>query len=172
MRLADTMVYMTALKGRRFESPEGQNAFLEHCEAKRAASRIQGSERRQVQVMFEEERPCLQPLPLLGMQYFTEAQRTVCDDSCARVVHCSSAGRPAPIGAKVLVRMFERRIEICDLRTQALLRTHARAERPGTVALPDDECVFNPSRETHQILALARATGADASRLCGAAVCH
>ena len=156
----------TALKGRRFESIEEQNTFLEHWEAKWAASRIHGSERRQVQAMFEEEKPHLQPLPMLGMQYFTEAQRTVCDDSCVRVDHSSYAARPAPIGSRVLVRVFERRIEIRDLRTQALLRTHARAERPGTVVLPDDERVFNPSRETRHILAQAKAIGADTSRLC------
>ena len=156
----------TALKGRRFESIEEQNTFLEHWEAKWAALRIHGSERRQVQAMFEEEKPHLQPLPLLGMQYFTEAQRTVCDDSCVRVDHSSYAARPAPIGSRVLVRVFERRIEIRELKTQALLRTHARAERPGTVVLPDDERVFNPSRQTRHILAQAKAIGADAARLC------
>jgi hypothetical protein len=66
----------------------------------------------------------------------------------------------------VLVRVFERRIEIRELKTQALLRTHTRAERPGTVVLPADERVFNPSRETRHILAQAKAIGADAARLC------
>ena len=156
----------TALKGRRFESIDEQNAFLEQWELKWAASRIHGNERRQVQGMFEEEKPHLQPLPLLGMQYFTEAQRTVCDDSCVRVDHSSYAARPAPIGSRVLVRKFEHRIEIRDLQTQALLRTHARAERPGTVVLPDDERVFNPSRETRRILAQAKAIGEATERLC------
>ena len=81
----------TALKGRRFESIEEQNVFLEHWETKWAAPRIHGSARRQVQAMFEEERAHLQPLPVLGMQYFTEAERTVQDDSCVRVDHCSYA---------------------------------------------------------------------------------
>jgi hypothetical protein len=156
----------TALKGRRFESIDEQNAFLEHWEAKWAASRIHGSARRQVKAMFEEEKPHLQPLPLLGMQYFIEAQRSVCDDSCVRVDHSSYAARPAPIGSRVLVRVFEHRIEIRDLKTQALLRTHARAERAGTVVLPDDERVFNPSRETRRILGQAKAIGADTARLC------
>ncbi len=156
----------TALKGRRFETIEEQNAFLEHWEAKWAASRIHGAERRQVQTMFEEERAHLQPLPLTGMQYFTEVQRSVCDDSCVRIDHSSYAARPAVIGTKVLVRIFERRIEIRDLRTQALLRTHARVERPGTVVLPMAERVFNPSRETRFILSQARAIGPQAARLC------
>ncbi len=156
----------TALKGRRFESLEEQNAFLEHWEVKWAASRIHGAERRQVQALFEEERAHLQPLPLTGMSYFTEVQRTVCDDSCVRIERSSYAARPAPIGTKVLVRIFERRIEIRDLRTQALLRTHARVDRPGTVVLPMAERVFNPSRETRFILAQARSIGPQAARLC------
>lgn len=156
----------TALKGRRFESIEEQNAFLEHWERKWAASRIHGSERRQVQAMFEEERGYLQPLPLAAMQYFTEMQRTVCDDSCVRVDHCSYAARPAAIGSKVLVRLFERRIEIRDLHTHALLRTHARADRPGSVVLPMAERVFNPSRETRYILKQAKAIGPQTLRLC------
>jgi hypothetical protein len=77
--------------------------------------------------MFEEERAHLKPLPLLGMQYFSEAERTVCDDSCVRVDHSSYAARPAAIGSKVLVRIYAQRIEIRDIHTRALLRTHAKA---------------------------------------------
>ena len=156
----------TALKGKRFETIEEQNAYLEHWETKWAASRIHGSERRQVQAMFEDERPHLQALPTLPMAYFRDEQRTVCDDGCVRVAHCSYAARPAAIGTKVLVRIFEHRLEIRDLQTQALLRTHAKAERPGTVVLPMDERVFNPSRETRHILKQADAIGVDAARLC------
>jgi transposase len=156
----------TALKGRRFESIEAQNEFLQHWEKSWAAQRIHGTERRQVQAMFEEERAHLKALPLLGMQYFNEAVRTVCDDSCVRVDHSSYAARPAVIGAKVLVRIYAQRIEIRDIRSAALLRTHPRAERPGTVVLPQDERVFNPSRETRLILRQASEIGAHASRLC------
>lgn len=99
------------------------------------------------------------------MQYFTQGARTVCDDSCVRVDHSSYAARPAAIGAIVLVRIFERRIEIRDLQG-ALLRTHAKAERPGSVVLPADERVFNPSRETRLILRQAKEIGQHASRLC------
>jgi transposase len=156
----------TALKGRRFDSIEEQNQHLEHWETKWAAQRIHGSERRQVEAMFQEEKPHLLPLPLLGMQYFTEAQYTVNDDSCVRVAHSSYAARPAAIGSRVLVRLFTHRLEIRDLRTQVLLRTHERAQRPGTVVLPMQERVFNPSRETQRILGKAKAIGAAAHRLC------
>jgi hypothetical protein len=156
----------TALKGRRFESLEAQNEFLAQWERSWAAKRIHGTERRQVQVMFQEEKPHLKPLPLLGMQYFDEALRTVCDDGCVRVDHSSYAARPATIGAKVLVRIYKQRIEIRDMHSTELLRTHARADRPGTVVLPQDERVFNPSRETRLILRQAGQIGEHAARLC------
>jgi transposase len=156
----------TALKGKRFETLQAQNEFLAHWEKNWAAKRIHGTERRQVQAMFDEERSHLKPLPLLGMQYFSEAVRTVCDDSCVRVDHSSYAARPAIIGSKVLVRLYTQRIEIRDLHTNSLLRTHTKAERPGTVVLPQDERVFNPSRETRLILRQASEIGAHASRLC------
>lgn len=56
--------------------------------------------------------------------------------------------------------------EIRDLRSQALLRTHTRVDRPGTVALPMNERVFNPSRESRFILAQASAIGPQAAQLC------
>jgi hypothetical protein len=80
--------------------------------------------------------------------------------------HCSYAARPAVIGSKVLVRLYAQRIEIRDLVSGALLRTHAKAERPGTVVLPQEERVFNPSRETRLILRQAAEIGPQASRLC------
>jgi len=156
----------TALKGRRFESIQAQNEFLAHWEKNWASKRIHGTERRQVQAMFADEQSHLKPLPLLGMQYFDEVQRTVCDDSCVRVDHSSYAARPAAIGSKVLVRIYAQRIEIRDLASGNLLRSHPKAERPGTVVLPLDERVFNPSRETRLILRQASEIGEHAARLC------
>ena len=103
---------------------------------------------------------------MLSMQYFTEGQYSVNDDSCVRVDHSSYAARPAAIGSRVLVRLFAHRLEIHDLKTQALLRTQDRAEKPGTVVLPMNECVFNPSRETQRILSQAKAIGAATHKLC------
>jgi len=156
----------TALKGRRFETLEAQNEHLERWETRWAAQRIHGTERRQVQAMFDEERTHLQPLPLTGMQYFKQEQRTVCDDGCVRVDHSSYSARPVAIGAKVLVRIFERRIEIRELASARLVRTHERAQRPGTVVMPQAERVFNPSRETRFILKQADQIGPQAARLC------
>ena len=156
----------TALKGRRFESIEEQNAFLEHWETRWAAQRVHGSAKRQVQAMFEEERVHLKPLPIAGFAYFTECERTVDDATCVRVDHSSYAARPAAIGSRVLVRVFERHIEIRDRVTLALLRTHPRAQRPGSVLLPDEERPYNPSRETRSILAQAGDIGPATLALC------
>jgi hypothetical protein len=46
------------------------------------------------------------------------------------------------------------------------LRSHSRATRRGEVNLPDAERVFNPSRQTRQILARAQAIGAKTQELC------
>ena len=105
-------------------------------------------------------------MPLQGFQYFTEATHTVCDDSCVRVDYSSYAARPAIIGTRVLVRLFEHHLEIRDLRTQGLLRTHTRALKRGSLALPDNERPFNPSRETKRILAKAKAIGPATDQLC------
>jgi transposase len=156
----------TALKGRRFETLEEQNAHLEQWETNWASKRIHGNARRQVQTMFEEERPHLRALPLHNFEYFTDKIHTVYDDTCVRVDHCSYAARPAPIGSKVLVRKYAHRLEIRDLKTQALLRTHALADRPGTVVLPREERLFNPSRETRRILGQAKSIGPNAEKVC------
>ena len=57
----------TALKGRKFNSIEDQNAWLAHWEERWAAPRIHGRKKRQVMQMFLEEKPHLQPLPLRGV---------------------------------------------------------------------------------------------------------
>lgn len=98
--------------------------------------------------------------------YFTDGERTVCDDRCIRHDHSSYAARPAQIGSRVLVRVFEQHLEIRDPKTQALLRTHARAARPGSLLLPQEEGIFNPSRETRGILSQAREIGLATDQLC------
>ena len=156
----------TALRGRRFETLEEQNAFLMHWEEKWAALRIHGSTKRQVEAMFQEEKPHLRALPLEPFRYFTEVIRTVWDDTTVRVDNSSYAARPAAIGSSVLVRIYQSVIEIRDHKTQALLRTHARAARPGSLLLPEHERVFNPSRQTRYLLAQAQALGTHTHALC------
>lgn len=156
----------TALKGRRFETIEEQNVFLEQWEGKWAAQRIHGSTRRQVEAMFQEERPHLKSLPLTRFQYFQECVRTVADDTCIRIDHSSDAARPALIGSRVLVRLYEHHLEILDLKSQNVLRSHPRAQRLGSLILPDAERPFNPTRETRRIMSQAQDIGLATLTLC------
>jgi len=158
----------TALAGRRFESIEEQNAYLMHWEEKWAAQRIHGRAKRQVEEMFQEERAHLKALPIEGFRYFEEGKRTVQDDTTVQVDGAWYAARPAPIGAEVLIRLYEHEIEIRDLQTLELIRRHTRAACQGEVKLPDAERVFNPSRQTHQILKRAEQIGPQTHALCRA----
>lgn len=156
----------TALKGKRFESIEEQNEFLAHWEQNWAAKRIHGREKRQVEAMFQEERPHLKALPPANFRYFQEGTRTVGDDTTIQVDSAWYAARPAAIGSQVIVRIYELQIEIRDPKTLALLRSHPRASRKGEVKLPDRERVFNPSRQTSFLLKQAASVGPRTHELC------
>jgi transposase len=156
----------TALQGKRFESIEEQNEFLAHWEQNWAAKRIHGREKRQVEAMFQEERPHLKTLPPANFRYFQEGTRTVGDDTTIQVDSAWYAARPAAIGSQVIVRIYELEIEIRDSKTLALIRRHPRATRKGEVKLPDQERVFNPSRQTKFLLKQAEAVGPKTLELC------
>jgi len=156
----------TALKGKRFATIEEQNAYLMHWEEKWAAPRIHGRAKRQVEEMYQAERPHLKPLPLTPFQYFTEGTRTVGDDTTIQVEGSWYAAGPARIGAEVVVRIYATELEIRDLATLKLLRRHPRAYRQGEVHLPEAERVFNPSRQTHWLLDLAHGIGPKTHGLC------
>ena len=156
----------TALKGKKFESLEAQNAHLMDWEERWAAQRIHGRAKRQVEEMFQEEKPYLNPLPLEGFRYFKEETRRVQDDRTVQVNDSWYAARPARIGDVVIVRIFEKDLEIRDMATLALIRRHPRAYKKGEVLLPANERIFNPSRQTRQILKRAADIGPNAQALC------
>ena len=87
----------TALKGRKFDSIEDQNAWLAHWEERWAAPRIHGRKKRQVLQMFQEEKPHLQPLPLEGFRFFRQETRTVDDAGSCRWTARYYAALPAPL---------------------------------------------------------------------------
>jgi transposase len=156
----------TALGGRRFDSIEEQNAFLVRWEANWASKRLHGRARRQVEAMFQEEKPHLRALPLTGFRYFEQVVRTVSDDTTVRIDHSWYAARPAVIGSMVLVRIFDSTIEVRDRQTQTLLRIHPRFKEPGHLLLPEDERPFNPSRQTAFLLSAAGDIGPQTKALC------
>jgi hypothetical protein len=156
----------TALKGRKFESIEEQNEWLMHWEERWAAQRIHGRMKRQVEEMFQEEKPHLKALPLLSFRYFEQGVRTVQDDGCIQVGNGFYTARPAPLHTLVAVRIFESEIEIFDITATALIRRHPRSFRPGHVEIPEEDRIYNPSRQTRSILDQASGIGPSARKLC------
>jgi transposase len=156
----------TALKGRRFESIEEQNQWLMHWEVRWASVRIHGRMKRQVQEMFEEEKPFLQALPLNSFAYFSQETRTVQDDGMIQVHDCYYAALPARLHAKVIVRIYDYEIEIIDPQTLSVLRRHPKGARKGMVMMEEKDRIFNPSRQTCYLLAQAAAIGPVTEKLC------
>lgn len=74
-----------ALKGRTFKSLAEQNAHLRHWEVNVADKRIHGTTRRQVQKMFEEEKPHLAVLPPDLFPAFREGRRKVHRDGYVEI---------------------------------------------------------------------------------------
>jgi transposase/5S rRNA maturation endonuclease (ribonuclease M5) len=156
----------TALKGRKFESIEAQNEWLMHWESRWAAPRIHGRAKRQVEEMYQEEKPYLQPLPLMPFRYFEQEKRTVYDDGTIQVGNSYYAASPAPLGTEVVVRIFDEEIEIVDPRRMELIRRHPKSKRAGSLMMEPGDRIFNPSRETDRLLGQAEAIGPHTFALC------
>jgi hypothetical protein len=130
----------TPLKGKKFESLEEAQAYLDHWEENWADKRIHGRTKRQVAAMFAEEKPHLQPLPLEPFRYYQYGERTVHLDGCVEVEAAYYGAPPGWIGRKVNVQwdaMFERgghRIRDADRPPRTppgLLQLLARAHKAG-----------------------------------------
>jgi transposase len=148
----------TALKGRRFDSIEAQNAWLAHWEERWAALRIHGRKKRQVLEMFGEERPHLRGLPAEGFRLFKQAVRTVDDAALVQIEGSYYAALPAAPHSQVSVRIFDREIEILD-GAGTLLRRHEKSPHKGAFVIAGSDRLFNPSRESARLLARVRKIG-------------
>jgi transposase len=154
----------TALKGRRFDAIEAQNAWLAHWEERWAAPRIHGRKKRQVLEMFREEQPHLRPLPREGFRYFRPGTRTVDDSGLVQVDGSYYAALPAPLHSQVQVRIYPRELEILDPLGR-VLRRHVRSERKGRFVMQEGDRIFNPSRQTARLLEKAGKIGPQTEQL-------
>jgi transposase len=156
----------TALKGRTFDSIEQQNEWLMHWEERWASQRIHGRSKRQVEEMFQEEKPYLKELPLTSFRYFNQETRTVWDDGNIQVGKSYYSALPAPLYQKVIVRIYKFEIEIIDPRTMEIIRRHIKSPRAGSVQMEEKDRIFNPSRQTEYLLSRAGSIGPETRRLC------
>jgi hypothetical protein len=156
----------TALAGRTFESIDEQNEFLMWWEERWAAPRIHGSTKRQVSTMFAEEKPALQQLPSENFRFFKEEKRSVDDAATVIADKARYSARPAIPYTTVLIRLYEKEVEIRDATTNALIRRHARSLVPGSIVMEEGDRIFNPSRNTKYGLSLAADIGPNTRRIC------
>ena len=154
----------TALKGRRFESIEAQNAWLSHWEERWAAPRIHGRKKRQVLAMFAEEKPHLLPLPSEGFRYFRQETRTVDDSGLVQVEGSYYPALPARLYSEVTVRIYENEVEVLDEHGE-VLRRHEKSREKGKFVLREEDRIFNPSRQTAHLIGKVSQIGPHCAQL-------
>ena len=157
----------TPLKGKRFESLEEAQAYLDHWEEHWADTRIHGRTKRQVAAMFAEEKPFLQALPLEPFRYYQYGQRTVHLDGCVEVEAAYYSAPPGWIGRQVDVQWDAMFVRLLDPRTGMLLREHLGQKRGGHRIRDADRPRRTPPH-THRLLARAHKAGASIGALCDA----
>ena len=157
----------TPLKGKKFESLEEAQAYLDHWEERWADKRIHGRTKRQVAAMFAEEKPLLQPLPLEPFRYYQYGERTVHLDGCVEVEAAYYGAPPGWIGRQVHVQWDAMYVRLLDPRTGELLREHLGQKRGGHRIRDADRPRRTP-QHTHQLLARAHKAGASIGAVCDA----
>jgi len=136
----------TPLKGKRFESLEEAQAYLDRWETSCADTRIHGTTKRQVAVMFAEEKSALLPLRLEPFRYYQPGQRVVHLDGCVEVEAAYYGLPPGWIGRLVQVQWDELFVRILDPQNRQLLREHVRQKRGWYRIKEEDHPKHRPLR--------------------------
>ena len=156
---------MTPLKGKRFETLQEAQAYLDRWEEHWADTRIHGTTKRQVGAMFAEEKPALLPLPVEPFRYYQYGERTVHMDGCVEVEAAYYSAPPEFIGRRVQVQWDERHVRLLDPNTGQLLREHMRQARGAHRILPQDRQQKTPF-SAQQLLQRAANAGDRIGVLC------
>src|SRR5207253_5606846 len=157
----------TPLKGKRFESLEAAQTYLDHWETSCADTRIHGTTKRQVAAMFAEEKPFLLPLPIEPFRYYQYGERVVHLDGCVEVEAAYYGLPPGWIGRLVKVQWDGLHVRILDPATNQLMREHIRQIRGGYRINKEDYPNKTPL-STVQLLARAGRAGSHIGQLCNA----
>lgn len=148
----------TALKGRRFESIDEQNAYLLHWNERWAATRIHGTTKRQVREMFEQERPSLQALPTMRFEYYKVLERSVHLDAHVEVGGAYYSVPPRYMHRKVIVHVGQVWIRIIDARNKQLIREHTVTQK-GSRRTNDEDRPKQTPRAVHELVNALAASG-------------
>jgi transposase len=154
----------TPLRGLRFETLEAAQAYLDRWETHWADTRIHGTTKRQVAVMFAEERPHLGPLPVEPFRYYRYGVRTVHLDGCVEVDAAYYSAPPGWIGRQVQVQWDAARVRLLAP-TGPLLREHLRVPR-GWHHIDEADRPPRTPGSTLATLARAQSAGAHIGAIC------
>ncbi len=157
----------TPLKGKKFESLEEAQAYLDHWEENWADKRIHGRTKRQVAAMFVEEKPFLQALPAEPFRYYQYGERTVHLDGCVEVEAAYYGAPPGWIGRQVNVQWDAMFVRLLDPRSGELLREHLSVKRGGHRIRDADRPRRTPL-QLLQLLARGHKAGASIGAVCDA----
>ncbi len=155
----------TPLKGLRFESAEEAQAYLDRWEERWADTRIHGTTKRQVAVMFAEEKPILLPLPVEPFRYYQYGERTVHLDGCVEMEAAYYGAPPGWIGRRVQVQWDRLHVRLLDPVTGRLLREHLHQKRGGHRIQDADRSSKTPM-STRQLLARCEKAGQHIGAFC------
>jgi hypothetical protein len=155
----------TPLKGKRFESLEEGQAYLDHWETNWADTRIHGTTKRQVAAMFAEEKPTLLPLPLEPFRYYQFGNRRVHPDGCVEVEAAYYSAPPGWIGRTVNVQWDSIFVRILDPKTGQLMREHVGQKRGLHRIKAEDRCPRTPLA-VRQLLCRTEQAGSQIGTFC------
>jgi transposase len=155
------------IRGLRFESPEEARAYLDHWETNWADTRIHGTTKRQVKVMFEEEKPHLLRLPVEPFRYYEHGVRTVHLDGAVEVAGAYYHVPPGLIGRRLRVQWDELHVRILHPTTGELLREHVR-QKKGQHRIKDEDRPRKTPEGTVRLLSRACNAGESIGIVCQA----
>ena len=155
----------TPLKGLRFETLERARSYLDHWEERWADTRIHGTTKRQVAVMFAEERPSC-------WRCQSSRSATTCMASVRfiwtavwRLKRAYYSAPPGWIGRRVQVQWDSRQVRLLDPQNGQLLREHMHQKRGGHRIKDEDRSRKTPLG-TQQLLCRADKAGSQIGALC------
>ncbi len=157
----------TPLKGQRFESLEEAQAYLDHWEQRWADTRIHGTTKRQVAVMFAEEKPFLQPCRSNRFAITSTASGSSISTAVSKSSALTTAYRRAGSAdrSKSNGMLFTCASSIPS--NYQLLREHLR-QFPGNYRINEEDRSNKTPLTTVQLLARAAKAGTHIGQLCQA----
>jgi len=131
-----------ALKGKTFADLSEQNQYLRYWNRTWASTRIHGTTKRQVNRMFQEEQPCLKPLPETSFPLFKIGERKV--NTVDSHIEVGGAYYPVPpqyMGHQVIVHYNQEWVRVY-YRGQLIQRLYAISKgrfHPDKRCLPENK---------------------------------